>query len=116
MPLNVFSKASQIIAFHTLTPGCGSLLTILRSDCFSTYSKSLLSSAFLIAFYGLLRLSEFTTPSNSFVPSRDSVFQTSSSIQSISNFSSNTSKVKGPYFIFIAHLNALFFSFPSHVL
>ncbi|MED6240718.1 hypothetical protein ATANTOWER_026594 [Ataeniobius toweri] len=46
----------------------------LRSGHFSPYFKTLLSSAFLLAFYSFLRLSEFTSPSNSFVPSRDLAF------------------------------------------
>ncbi|MED6253236.1 hypothetical protein ATANTOWER_024936 [Ataeniobius toweri] len=85
----------------------------LRSNCFSTYFKSLLSSAFLLALFGFLRLSEFTSPSNSFVPSRDSAFSDLKFYPVHFKLYFKHIKGKGPCFISIARLNGLFSPFQA---
>ncbi|XP_032404189.1 uncharacterized protein LOC116709643 [Xiphophorus hellerii] len=87
------------------------LLITLRSNHYSPYLKALLSSAFLLAFYGFLRLGEFTSPSNNFVPSRD---LSVSDLKFHPDFYSLTlkhSKSKGACSIIIARNNKSFCPF-----
>ena len=50
------------------------MLNVLRKGLFSPYTDSLLSSVFLLAFYGFLRISEFTSLSNLFDSNKDISF------------------------------------------
>lgn len=87
------------------------LLTTLSLSPYSPYLKSLLSSSFLLAFYGLLRLGEFTTPSNLFVPSRDLAVSDLKFHPDFFSLSLKHSKSKGACSIVVARNNGPFCPF-----
>ncbi|MED6291630.1 hypothetical protein CHARACLAT_025529 [Characodon lateralis] len=84
----------------------------LRSGPFPPYFKSLLSNTFF-TFYGFLRLSEFTSASNSFVPSRDLAFLDLKFYPENLKLYFKHTKGKSPCFTFIAHLDGPFCPFQA---
>ncbi|XP_043961459.1 uncharacterized protein PB18E9.04c-like [Gambusia affinis] len=87
------------------------LLVTISSSPYSPYLKSLLSSSFLLAFYGLLRLGEFTTPNNLYVPSRDLAFSDLKFHPDYYSLDLKHSKAKGACTIFVARINGPFCPF-----
>lgn len=87
------------------------LLNTLRLSSYSPYLQSLLSSSFLLAFYGLLRLGEFTSPNNTFIPSRDLAVSDLSFHVNYYSLSLKHTKSKGACTIVIARTDGPFCPF-----
>uniref|UniRef100_A0A087Y3N6 Tyr recombinase domain-containing protein n=1 Tax=Poecilia formosa TaxID=48698 RepID=A0A087Y3N6_POEFO len=81
------------------------LLSTLNRSFYSPYLKSLLKSSFLLAFYGLLRLGEFTSPNNTFISSRDLAVSDLSFHPDFYSLSLKHSKTKGACTIVVARTN-----------
>uniref|UniRef100_A0A096M1W8 Core-binding (CB) domain-containing protein n=1 Tax=Poecilia formosa TaxID=48698 RepID=A0A096M1W8_POEFO len=88
-----------------------SLILTVRSSPYSPYVKSLLSSVYLLAFFGFLRLGEFTTPSNAFIPSRDLTISDLKFFPDHYSLYLKHSKGKGPVSVIIARLDCQFCPF-----
>uniref|UniRef100_A0A096M5N6 Uncharacterized protein n=1 Tax=Poecilia formosa TaxID=48698 RepID=A0A096M5N6_POEFO len=84
------------------------LLSTLSRSSYSPYFKSLLSNTFLLAFYGLLRLGEFTSPNNTFNSSRDLAVSELSFHSDFYSLSLKHSKTKGACTIIVACNNGPF--------
>lgn len=89
------------------------LVTALCTGPFSPYFKALLSCAFLRAFYGFLRLSEFASASKAFNPSRDLSISDLKFYPNHYNLLIKHSKAKGLCTICIARTDGPFCPFRS---
>lgn len=94
-------------------PVLRSLVAALRGGPFSPYVKAFLLSAFLLAFYGFLRLSEFTSTAKVFNPSRDLTISDLKFYPDHYDLFIKHSKVKGLCTISIARLGGSFCPFHS---
>ncbi len=84
------------------------MITVLRKGLFTPYVDTLLISVFLLAFYGFLRISEFTTSSNSFNSARDISFSDLTFHPSHYSLFLKHSKTKGACTIVIARTDSSF--------
>lgn len=84
------------------------MVSVLRKGLFSPHIDSLLISVFLLAFHGFLRISEFTSSSNTFDPVKDICFSDLSFHPSHYCLSLKHSKAKGACSIVIASTGSSF--------
>lgn len=89
------------------------MLSFLSTNYFSPYVSHLLSSVFLLAFYGLLRISEFTSSSLAFDPSKHVAFSDLTFYPEYFNLHLKHSKGKGACNIIIARLSTPFCPFKA---
>lgn len=90
------------------------MLSELNSGIFSRYLDLLLACVFSLAFYGFLRVSEFTSPT-SFDPARDITFSDVKLYVNHYALSLNHSKTAGACSIVIARTNSTFCPYSAMV-
>lgn len=91
------------------------MVAVLRKGLFSPYIDTLLISVFLLAFYGFLRVSEFTSFSNTFDPNKDISFSDLAFFPNHYSLFLKHSKAKGTCSIVIARTGSLFCPFKAMV-
>ena len=91
------------------------MLSALRNGLFSPYTDSLLDAVCLLAFYGFLRIGEFTTCSLTFNPDVDSTFDDLKFHSAHYSLQLKHSKCNGACSIIVARVDSLFCPFRSMI-